>query len=122
MLRALSTGRSYRKYEQVGDDPAIGLTEGRLKRASTVPACRLSVFGSSTNAKAEAEFPVADIPKANKVKPAMEVVKAHPLFSLFDRRRKKKTTAKPEFARYLEYVKEGGIWDVNSNMPVIHYK
>ncbi|KAJ0041082.1 hypothetical protein Pint_28323 [Pistacia integerrima] len=105
------------------DDPAIGLLEweGKLKRASSVPASRLFVFGSSTKLKAEVTFPVADNPKP-KAKPAKEVVKTHPLFSLFDRRRKKKTTAKPEFARYLEYVKEGGMWDSNSNTPIIHHK
>ncbi|KAF8098038.1 hypothetical protein N665_0275s0009 [Sinapis alba] len=56
----------------------------------------------------------------------------HPLLSLFNvrfQRKKKKTTkkkkslatAKPEFARYMEYVKEGGVWDPNSKAPVIHY-
>lgn len=48
--------------------------------------------------------------------------KTHPLFSLFDFRRKKKVTAKPEIARYLDYVKEGGMWDLDSNKPVIYYK
>ncbi|KAJ0239016.1 Uncharacterized protein HA466_0235360 [Hirschfeldia incana] len=55
----------------------------------------------------------------------------HPLFSFFDiglqrknkkKKKKNKTTAKPEFSRYLEYVKEGGVWDGTSNGPVIYYK
>ncbi|KAG2263460.1 hypothetical protein Bca52824_070539 [Brassica carinata] len=54
----------------------------------------------------------------------------HPLLSLFRFERKKKktkskkslATAKPEFARYMEYVKEGGVWDPNSNAPLIHYR
>ncbi|KAF7828883.1 uncharacterized protein G2W53_020047 [Senna tora] len=42
-------------------------------------------------------------------------------FMDFRRKRKSKTTARPEFARYIEYVKEGGMWDFNSNKPVMHY-
>ncbi|CAN1344293.1 hypothetical protein LINPERPRIM_LOCUS40040 [Linum perenne] len=36
--------------------------------------------------------------------------------------RKKRTTSRPEFARYIQYVKEGGIWDHGSAVPVMHYK
>ncbi|KHN11111.1 hypothetical protein glysoja_033665, partial [Glycine soja] len=48
--------------------------------------------------------------------------KNHPLLSFLALRRKKKTTARPEFARYHEYLKEGDMWDLNSNKPVMYYK
>uniref|UniRef100_A0A0R0FZ26 Uncharacterized protein n=1 Tax=Glycine max TaxID=3847 RepID=A0A0R0FZ26_SOYBN len=47
--------------------------------------------------------------------------KNHPLLSFFGSS-KKKTTARPEFARYHEYLKEGDMWDLNSNKPVMYYK
>ncbi|XP_012091075.1 uncharacterized protein LOC105649132 [Jatropha curcas] len=114
MFRALSTRRSqHGGYEKLADESTIGLLPPAeaptLKRSKTVPS---RVLVSST--KLPSELPLPKVKKANS--------KSHPLFSLFDSRRKKKATAKPEFTRYLEYVKEGGVWDVNSNMPVIYYK
>ncbi|KDP21749.1 hypothetical protein JCGZ_03379 [Jatropha curcas] len=111
---ALSTRRSqHGGYEKLADESTIGLLPPAeaptLKRSKTVPS---RVLVSST--KLPSELPLPKVKKANS--------KSHPLFSLFDSRRKKKATAKPEFTRYLEYVKEGGVWDVNSNMPVIYYK
>jgi hypothetical protein len=108
MFRALSTRRSHRRYEKLADEPAVGTLEVSL------PA---RVFGSLTKSTLELAFP-----DSSQVKHTNKVTKSHPLFSLFNARRKKKTTAKPEFARYLEYLKEGGVWDMNSNMPVIYYK
>lgn len=110
MLRALSVRRDPHRYEKLGEEPAVCLLEGELKRAKSVPA---KVFGSP---KAKA------FPDNAPAKPTKKTSKTHPLFTLFDTRRKKKTTARPEFTRYLEYVKEGGLWDVKSNMPVIYYK
>ena len=75
------------------------------------------MFGSSSKLTPEVTFP-----NNSQVKPTKKVSKSHPIFSLFNARRKKKTTARPEFARYLEYVKEGGLWDMNLNKPVIYYK
>ncbi|GMY11467.1 Sodium/potassium-transporting ATPase subunit alpha-1 like [Fagus crenata] len=114
MFRALSTRRSHRRYEQLGDDPAAGLLEAKLKRVTSLPA---KMFGSSSKLTPEVTFP-----NNSQVKPTKKVSKSHPIFSLFNARRKKKTTARPEFARYLEYVKEGGLWDMNLNKPVIYYK
>lgn len=48
--------------------------------------------------------------------------KSHPIFSFMDFAGKKKATAKPEMVRYVEYLKEGGMWDSDSNKPVIYYK
>jgi hypothetical protein len=114
MFRALSTRRSHRRYEKLADEPAVGTLEVKLKRSTSLPA---RVFGSLTKSTLELAFP-----DSSQVKHTNKVTKSHPLFSLFNARRKKKTTAKPEFARYLEYLKEGGVWDMNSNMPVIYYK
>jgi hypothetical protein len=115
MFRALSTRRNHRTYEKLADEPAaVGPLEGKLKRSTSLPA---QVFGSQRKSTPELAFPAGF-----QVKPTNKVTKSHPLFSLFGDRRKKKTTAKPEFARYIEYLKEGGVWDKNSNIPVIYYK
>ncbi|KAG7560394.1 hypothetical protein ISN45_Aa05g019270 [Arabidopsis thaliana x Arabidopsis arenosa] len=116
MFRAMSTRKIHGGYEKLGDE------EARLKRVSSVPA---SVYGQSRN-------PVPELKKTPTVKPTGGGP-VHPLLSFFDvhfqRKKKKKTTkkkslatAKPEFARYLEYVKEGGVWDPSSNAPAIHYR
>ncbi|CAK7339604.1 unnamed protein product [Dovyalis caffra] len=106
MLRALSICRNPRGYERLVEEPVnIGLLDGKLKRAKSLPA---GVFGSSKSRKLEPELARQKISPA---KPSSrKVSKSHPLFSLFYNRRKKKPTARPEFARYLQYVKEGGIW------------
>ncbi|KAJ9147060.1 hypothetical protein P3X46_029263 [Hevea brasiliensis] len=120
MLRAFSTRRSRRgSYERLlADDSAIDASElGTLERSKTLPAA--PVLRSSVT-----KIPSPNDSQSHQVmKPAARrASKTHPLLSLFDARRKRKTAAKPEFTRYLEYVREGGIWDVNSNMPVIYYK
>ncbi|XVF62065.1 hypothetical protein PTKIN_Ptkin08bG0187000 [Pterospermum kingtungense] len=137
MLRTFSTRRSRRGggYErlleaEVSDEPvpSIGQVEAQLKRARSVPA---RVFGLSRKFAPElvlsensdqVKKPSSSTTATTTNKKATGKSTTHPLFSLFDGRRKKKTTAKPEFARYLEYLKEGGMWDVKANMPVIHYK
>ncbi|WCJ24956.1 hypothetical protein M5689_006877 [Euphorbia peplus] len=130
MFRALSTRRSRVGYERLlsdKDDSCPPILDHHhhhhvsdqitLKRAKTVPAGRPNPL-FCTNKVVQAEKPLSLKKKTTEKK-----VCVHPLFSLFDgRRRKKKTTAKPEFTRYLEYVREGGMWDVKSNMPVIYFK
>ncbi|CAL1360865.1 unnamed protein product [Linum trigynum] len=124
MLRTLSTRRSHSKYEKLADntepssaDLLGGDSDYELKRTNTVP---IRFPGSDRGHKVAAEQSLPSVPA---VKPAMKVNKSHPLFSLFDRRRQsKRTTSRPEFARYIEYVKEGGLWDTNSGVPVMHYK
>ncbi|XP_055961509.1 uncharacterized protein LOC130015424 [Mercurialis annua] len=131
MLRALSTRTSRRGYQRLVADESLvssttdirrgcqrlvtderaatSLLHGNLKRSTTLPA------------KLPRCAKVNDI----KVKPAskkLTKIAAHPLFTLFDSRRKKKTTANPELTRYLQYMREGGTWNANSNMPVIFYK
>ncbi|KAE8695893.1 putative Dihydroflavonol-4-reductase [Hibiscus syriacus] len=132
MLRAFSTRRSRNGYERLlvpaeaHDEPGSSNSqfEAQLKRARSVPA---RVFGLSRKFNG----PELGLPEKSQLKSSTTTdtnkkgaksKSVHPLFSLFDARRKKKTTAKPEFSRYIEYLKEGGMWDMNANMPVIHYK
>ncbi|XP_022132575.1 uncharacterized protein LOC111005403 [Momordica charantia] len=117
MLRALSTRRCPHRYERLGEDPTISLLEGRLKRATSLPT---RVLGSASR-KSPLEIVFAETAQV-KHRQSKKASRGHPLFSFFDFRRKRKTTAKPEFARYLEYVKEGGLWDLKANAPVIYYK
>lgn len=116
MFRAFSTRRSRGRYERLSDDQPADVPQEKLKRATSLPA---RIFSTSRKLASELSSPRNS---HHEVKPAKNVTKSHPLFSLFDSRPKKKTTAKPEFSRYLEYVKEGGLWDMNLNKPVIHYK
>ena len=113
MFRAMSTRKIHGGYEKLMEEEPI------LKKGTSVPA---SVYGNSRNPVQE------EVKKTPTVKPTGGSV--HPLLSFFDvrfQKKKKKTkkslaTAKPEFARYMAYVKEGGVWDPNSNAPVIHYR
>ncbi|KAL4377580.1 hypothetical protein GQ457_02G007170 [Hibiscus cannabinus] len=139
MLRAFSTRRNRSGYERLlveteVDGQPVSRTsqfEAQLKRARSVPA---RVFGLSRKFNG----PELGLPEKAQLKSFSKTTttttttesnkkgakskSVHPLFSLFDSRRKKRTTAKPEFARYIEYLKEGGMWDMNASMPVIHYK
>lgn len=117
MLRALSTRRCPNRYERLGEDPTISLLEGRLKRVTSLPTI---VLGSGSR-KLTSEIIFPEFAQAKQKQPK-KASKGHPIFSFFDIRRKRKSTAKPEFARYLEYVKEGGLWDLKANAPVIYYK
>ncbi|CAL1360863.1 unnamed protein product [Linum trigynum] len=122
MLRALSTHRSHSsKYEKLVDNTEsssadlLGGSDHELKRSK-----KIRFLGSGGGHKVSVELKLPSLPA---VKPAMRVNKIHPLFSLFDRRRQnRRITSRPVFARYIEYVKEGGFWDKNSDMPVMHYK
>ncbi|CAE6264007.1 unnamed protein product [Arabidopsis arenosa] len=111
MIRALSTRKVRGSYKKLGDEEEAGTGLLEVKPES-VPT---NLHGQS--------------PKVNK--PVEKTGgSVHPLLSFFDMslKRKKKTTkkstttAKPEFARYLEYVKEGGVWDNTSNGPAIYYR
>ncbi|XP_011658493.1 uncharacterized protein LOC105436031 [Cucumis sativus] len=118
MLRALSTRRCPHRYEFFAEDPTLSLLEGRLKRATSLPTI---VLGSGSRKPAfDITFPEFAQAKQKQSKKANKG--GHPIFSFFDFRRKRKSTARPEFARYLEYLKEGGLWDLKANAPVIYFK
>ncbi|XP_076897823.1 uncharacterized protein LOC143551241 [Bidens hawaiensis] len=104
----MSTRRVHRGYEQLISESTVNdqTPEAKMMRSTTLPA---NFFG-------EIPMKVDYIEKQVK-----KVSKIHPLFSLFERRtRKKKAAAKPEFSRYMQYLKEGGIWEANSIKPVIY--
>lgn len=125
MFKSASTKGSgpaqYERLEKEFADTIISNEE--LKRSTTVP----SSGASSSKAKMAMDsttFGDINLQRnpTKKISNQKEKSTTHPLFGFFDFRRKKKTTSKPEFARYLEYVKEGGMWDSESNKPVIYYK
>lgn len=104
MIRALSTRKKDQGgYKKLSDEEAVGI---ELLKGNPQ-----SVAASSHGKSPEVEKTGSSV---------------HPLLSFFDvRLRKKKksvTTAKPEFARYLEYVKEGEVWNTTSNGPAIYYR
>ncbi|RID53891.1 hypothetical protein BRARA_G01257 [Brassica rapa] len=110
MIRALSTRKDRGGYKKLG---------GEKEEEGEAAGVRL-LEGKVQSVPAEVKKPVEKTGGS-----------VHPLLSFFDigsQRKKKKTkkksttTAKPEFSRYLEYVKEGGVWDATSNGPVIYYK
>ncbi|CAI8588670.1 unnamed protein product [Vicia faba] len=127
MFRSNSTRRGHEKYEKLdkefgGNNNGI-LNEEYLKRSASVPT-----GPSNTKAKMAMASNFVDINlQRNPTKKASsdhhKEKSVHPLLNFFDfRRKKKKATSKPEFARYVEYMKEGGMWDSESNKPVIYYK
>ncbi|CAA7022141.1 unnamed protein product [Microthlaspi erraticum] len=122
MLRTLSTrARSRRSgYERVSDDSAFSLLGAKLKSSTSVPYYAPSIIlGGGGPAILEA------LPRQKSKKTATTGKFSHPIFSLFDgrhRSNKKKATAKPEFSRYAEYLREGGMWDSRSNIPIIYFK
>ncbi|KAG6397370.1 hypothetical protein SASPL_143537 [Salvia splendens] len=107
MFRALSVRRQ--GYEQLGEgdepSPSASLMP-KLSRTTSVPT---KVMNSPKRVPTAAQ-------EANKAS------KVHPFFSMFETKRRKKATMKPEFSRYLEYLKEGGAWDMAANKPVMYYK
>ncbi|GMH24571.1 hypothetical protein Nepgr_026414 [Nepenthes gracilis] len=122
MFRSLSTRRSYHGYDRLGiesSSPADAADGGvdmhmmkssssaggvgvQMKRTVSVPAGVFD-FRFSKKQGTTLELGAKEAKKASKI---------HPLFGLFDgKKRKKKWTARPEISRYLEYVKEGGGWN-----------
>ena len=116
MFGCLSTQKGPISYERLGKEAEdMVLLNKEFKRSTSLPA---SAFNSSR--KVALDKNLGGTLKRNLTKKDTKG-KSHPLLSLLYLHRKKKTTARPEFLRYLEYVKEGGIWDLNSNKAVIYY-
>ncbi|KAH7859380.1 hypothetical protein Vadar_000331 [Vaccinium darrowii] len=85
MFRSFSTKRSD-EYERLDDESSVHLLKAKLDRARSLPAKVL--FGSSTKSTPEWNFPAnAPAKQAKKVNKAV-----HPLFGMFDARRRKKKT------------------------------
>lgn len=118
MFRSVSTKMGPRRYERLDEDASSGeggFMKEELKRSTSVPPIREMASASTSTSTSVATLQRNPTKKVSKEK-------SHPIFRFLDFRRKKKTTATPELVRYLEYVKEGGIWDSDSNKPVIYYK
>ncbi|KAG6394592.1 hypothetical protein SASPL_145181 [Salvia splendens] len=101
-----SVDRKWRGYEQLGNNgdkpsPSAALVP-KLSRSKSLPTKMVNPPKMPQEAK----------------KPS----KIHPFFSIFESRRRKKATAKPEFSRYLDYLREGGEWDMATDRPVMYYK
>ncbi|KAG6392817.1 hypothetical protein SASPL_147044 [Salvia splendens] len=101
MFGALSIRRKRRGYEQLGNNgdkpsPSAALVP-KLSRSKSLPTPKMVA---------------QEAKKASKI---------HPFFSIFESRRRKKATAKPEFSRYLDYLREGGAWDMAADRPVMYY-
>ncbi|KAK4711840.1 hypothetical protein R3W88_006353 [Solanum pinnatisectum] len=120
MFRALSTRRNYRGYDELikEEAPSAPLVEPKLNRNTSVPAAKF--FSPSRKVTTpEQNFPMS--PQVNKE--TKKASKIHPIFSLFETKKKKKATARPEFSRYIQYVREGGFGDVlqTSSVPPTHH-
>ncbi|XP_004512068.1 uncharacterized protein [Cicer arietinum] len=120
MFKSNSTRRGYEKLDKefVGN----GISNEELMRSTSV-----SSGPSNSKAKMDMVSNFGDINlQRNPTKKSSSDQKeknTHPIFNFFDfRSKKKKATSKPEFARYVEYMKEGGMWDSDLNKPVIYYK
>ncbi|GER49041.1 GDP dissociation inhibitor family protein / RabGTPase activator family protein [Striga asiatica] len=104
MFRAMSTRRSRNGYvplreEAVGADLVPKLSRTTSTQAKILTGCSKKIKCVNAREKTPAEEEKEAIKKASKI---------HPLFGLFETRRKKKPTANPKFSKYLEYLKEGG--------------
>ncbi|KAJ0464063.1 hypothetical protein HanRHA438_Chr14g0652901 [Helianthus annuus] len=120
MFRAMSVRKVHRGYEPLineSDVPDSLSSEAKMLRSTTLPA---HFFGDKP-LKLVVD-PAKDPVKVDMVqKQVKKVSKLHPFFSLFERKsRRKKATAKPEFSRYMQYLREGGVWNANSTKPVIY--
>lgn len=126
MFRAFST-RGGRGYEKLSDEHKESsadislLNEAKMSRARSVPAAAAAkLFNSATTKKQTSSDQNVSPPAKSLSKQAKKASKLHPLFSLFDIRSRKKATANPEFSRYIQYLKEGGILNANSNKPTMN--
>ncbi|OIT31822.1 PREDICTED: uncharacterized protein LOC109208179 [Nicotiana attenuata] len=112
MFRAMSTRRGYKGYEELikEEEPSAPLVVPKLIRNRSVPVAKIF---SPSKKMSEQNFPAT--PQVNKE--AKKASKIHPIFSLFETKKKKKATARPEFSRYIQYVREGGFGDVLQTTP-----
>nr|GEU83117.1 hypothetical protein [Tanacetum cinerariifolium] len=92
--------------------------EAKMIRSKTLP---LKFFGDLP-VTYETEVRSTPSRSGNVIeKQAKKASMFHPIFAIFGKGgRRKKATAKPEFARYMQYLKEGGVWNPNQSRPVIY--
>ncbi|GAB2282756.1 hypothetical protein Dimus_017296 [Dionaea muscipula] len=109
MFRALSTRNNRNGYDRLEDNKS-SVDEAELRRVVSVPAGGGGVYDAAAFAKVVKEPELLPLPTTKtQAKRAEKAAKLHPLFGLFDGKwGKKKMTARPEFSRYIQYLKEGG--------------
>nr|GLL26298.1 uncharacterized protein LOC109177565 [Ipomoea trifida] len=127
MFRSLTKRKSPYNYKQLADDVALvaadhGGGEPKLSRTRSWPppaAAAAAAKGSSGKKKVMSTSELHNFPAKSQAKQVRKVSKILPIFSVFESRKKKKATARPEFSRYLEYVREGGfegVLDMDTTM------
>uniref|UniRef100_I1MNC2 Uncharacterized protein n=1 Tax=Glycine max TaxID=3847 RepID=I1MNC2_SOYBN len=106
MFRSMTTQRG---NESLGKESATtALLQEGFKRSTSLP-----LWGSNSSRKMALGSTYGDINlQRNPTKKASWLLVG----------KTKKPTARPEFARYLEYLKQGGMRNLNSNEPVKYYK
>ncbi|XP_074579185.1 uncharacterized protein LOC141835706 [Curcuma longa] len=77
-------------------------------------------FDLAENAETTTTATSTTTPKRSKTT-TRDDIKAHPVMRILQAPSKKET-ARPEFLRYLEYVREAGSWDPSSDRPTIYFK
>ncbi|KAJ8641382.1 hypothetical protein MRB53_018076 [Persea americana] len=136
MYRASVHQKSRHGYHRLGQEtisdpsePKIAKTPIKAKKVTILPVRMLKTTKTTkpetmlkTAKTTKPETTVSVPPQTTKCS-TRDATRSHPLLNfLGTSRRKKVATLKPEFIRYLEYMKEGGRWDADSNRPVIYFK
>ncbi|KAF5181202.1 hypothetical protein FRX31_029210 [Thalictrum thalictroides] len=102
--------RTFESKPKLGTSLTMKLFGRTEKMKDTIPA-EVTISSVSNTYQATKE---TNIKKISKI--------SHPIFNLQDARGRKKAMKNPEFIRYMEYVKERGEWDAESNSPAIYFK
>ncbi|CAN6452956.1 unnamed protein product [Victoria cruziana] len=109
MLRTLSLHRDGRRYYELVEEEEPMLENSDASGSSGSPLRRR---------KAATLFPGYRLLKSKfNRKPAA----IHPLTRFSDTSDCRKMIRRPEIARYLHYLKEGGRWEADSDRPVMHF-
>ncbi|XXG64858.1 hypothetical protein AAC387_Pa05g2699 [Persea americana] len=124
MYRASFHQKSRRGYLRLGKETVTDPSEPKsskvpikLKKVTILPMRMLKTT------RAPKPENTASVPPPIGKHSIKDAARTHPLLNFLGAPRRKKVAAvKPEFIRYLEYMKEGGRWDTDSNRPVIYFK
>ncbi|MQM21467.1 hypothetical protein Taro_054508 [Colocasia esculenta] len=112
--------RGSRGYRRLGRQASSHFPEEGEPRAEMVDQQQLGAGSKKTAAKKEKKSSSSrGSKKSGSSGKDAQVV--HPVQRVLDARRMDKAMAKPEFVRYLAYVKEAGRWDGESDHPVIFF-
>ncbi|ERM94658.1 hypothetical protein AMTRI_Chr03g143440 [Amborella trichopoda] len=87
----------------------------RLGREAPRKAIKIKNLRFPVKAKKVAALP------SNILKPTQKTTGIHPVIDPIVGKGKKKVTSRPEICRYLEYLREGGSWEIGCERPVIYF-